>query len=165
MPAFDYIEANHDPGEDGYDYSGIAPEEWLSFSVKQNAVFNAGIAYKQQLSDRIMFSGGFRTDFNCLDPGTPKEFPYNNTNTAYHFNIYHINYGLGFNFKRGSIILGMQFSHGQKNDEKQIVNLTEPVEYISDTHMPLTGEIQNNVRIRYNEISVYLGFMFNFLKQ
>ncbi len=45
------------------------------------------------------------------------------------FNVYHVNYGLGFNFKRGSIILGMQFSHGQSNDQKQIVNLTEPVEY------------------------------------
>jgi hypothetical protein len=165
VPTFDYIEAHHDPGEDGYNYSPVDPEEWLSFSAQQNPVFNAGVAYKQQLSDKVMFSGGFRTDFNCLDPGSSKVFPYNNTNTAYHFNVYHVNYGLGFNFKRGSIILGMQFSHGQSNDQKQIVNLTEPVEYISDTQMPLTGEIQNNVQIRYNDISVYLGFMFHFLKE
>ncbi len=137
---YDYIEAHHDPGEDGYNYSEVDPAEWLSFTARQIPVFNVGVAYKQQLSDNLMFSGGFRTDFDCIDPASSKEFPYNNKNTAYHFNVYHVNYGLGFNFKRGSIILGMQFSHGQVNDQRQIVNLTEPVEYISDTQMPLTGE-------------------------
>ncbi len=165
LPTFDYIEAHHDPGEDGYNYSEVNPEEWLSFTARQIPVFNAGVAYKQQLSDKLMFSGGFRTDFSCLDPDRSSGFPYDNNNTAYTFNVYHVNYGLGFNFKRGSIILGMQFSHGQSNDQKQIVNLTEPVEYISEAQMPLTGEIQNNVKIRYNDISVYLGFMFNFLKE
>jgi hypothetical protein len=165
VPAYDYIEAHHDPGEDGYNYSEVDPAEWLTFTAQQNPVFNAGVAYKQQISDKVMFSGGFRTDFNCLNPESSRVFPYNNRNNAYYFNVYHINYGLGFNFKRGSIILGMQFSHGQSKDERQIVNLTEPVEYLSDSQMPLTGELQNNVVIRYNDISVYLGFMFNFLKE
>jgi hypothetical protein len=142
----------------------IDPAEWLSFTTRQLPVFNAGVAYRQQLTGSLMFSGGFRTDFNCLEPSTDKEFPYNNKKSFYTFNVYHINYGLGSTFKRGSIILGMQFSHGRANDQKQIVNITEPVEYISDSQMPLTGEIQDNVKIRYNEISVYFGFMFNFLK-
>jgi hypothetical protein len=164
LPSFSYIEARNDPGEDGYDFSGTDPSEWLSLIRRQVPVFNAAVAYKQQLTERLMFSGGFRTDFNCLGQSAAKEFPFNNRSTFYNFNVYHINYGLGFNFKRGSIILGMQFSHGRENDQQQIVNLTEPVEYINDSVMPLTGEIHNNVKIRYNDISVYFGFMFNFMK-
>ena len=83
----------------------------------------------------------------------------------YTFDLYHVNLGLGYAFKRGSIILGAQYSNGRANDKQQIVNLTEPVEYISDSQMPLTGTISNDVKIRYNDISVYLGFMFNFLKK
>ena len=165
VPTFEYIEAHHDPGEGGYNYSPVDPAEWLSFTARQIPVFNAGVAYKQQLRENLMFSGGFRTDFSCLDPVKSGDFPYNNKNMAYTFNVYHVNYGLGFNFKRGSIILGMQFSHGQVSDQHQIVNLTEPVEYISDTQMPLTGEIKDNVQVKYNDISVYFGFMFNFLKE
>jgi hypothetical protein len=165
LPEFKYIEAHNDPGEDGYNYTDVEPEEWLSFTTRQTPVFDAGIAYRHQLSENLMFSGGFRTDFNCLDGSTDKQFPYVNKNKYYAYNVFHINYGLGYQFKRGSIILGMQFSHGQDNDQRQLVNLTEPVEYISDSQMPLTGELKNNVRIRYNDISVYFGFMFNFLKE
>jgi hypothetical protein len=165
LPAFDYIEAHHDPGEEGYNYSPVEPEEWLSFTIRQKPVFNAGVACKQHLSDKLMVSGGFRTDFNYIDPAHNQKFPESNNKTFYIFDVYHINYGLGLNFKRGSITLGMQFSHGRANDQPQVVNLTDPVEFISESQMPLTGAIKNNVQIRYNDISVYIGFMFNFLKE
>ncbi len=164
LPEFDYIEASPDPGENGYNLSGIDADDWLSFYTRQVPVFNLGVAYRQQLTEKLMFSGGFRTDFSCLDISKDEPFPYGNKKTYYSYNVYHVNYGLGYQFKRGSIILGMQFSHGDDQDQRQIVNLTEPVEYIDDTVMPLTGEVKNNVQIRYNDISIYLGFMFNFLK-
>jgi hypothetical protein len=165
LSPYQYIEASDDPGEDGYHFGTEDPAEWLTFTTSQNPVFNIGFAYRQQLSKDIMFSGGFRTDFNALDEKQNKEFPNNNRKTIYGFNVYHINYGLGYAFKRGSIILGMQFSHGDAKDQRQIVNLTEPVEYISEAQMPLTGELKNNVQFRYNDISVYFGFMLNFLKE
>jgi hypothetical protein len=59
----------------------------------------------------------------------------------------------------------MQLSYGQEKNQKQIVNLTDPIEYISDSQMPLTGPIGNQVTVRYLDISLYLGFMFNFLKE
>jgi len=163
---YKYIEASDDPGEDGYHFGTDEPAEWLNFTTGHNPVFNIGVAYKQQLTEDIMFSGGFRTDFIGRDfPGNGQEFPNNNKKAFYSFNVYHLNSGLGYTFKRGSIILGMQYSHGDTRDQRQIVNLTEPVEYISDSQMPLTGEIQKNVQFRYNDISVYFGFMFNFLKE
>jgi hypothetical protein len=162
---FKYIEAEHDPGEDGYHYGPAEPEDWLSFTTHQNPVFNVGVAFKEQVNARLMVSGGFRTDFSYLDPVEGRKFPDDNRKTFYAFDLYHINLGLGYGFKRGSIILGTQYSNGRANDQQQIVNLTEPVEYISDSQMPLTGPISNNVKIRYNDISVYFGFMFNFLQE
>lgn len=164
LPEYKYIEASQEPGDNGYNFSGLNAADWLSYNARQVPVFNIGVAYRQQLSEKLMFSGGFRTDFTCLDLSAEEQFPYNNRKTYYTYNVYHINYGFGYQFKRGSIILGMQFSHGDDQDQRQIVNLTEPVEYIDDSVMPLTGEVKNNVQIHYNDISVYLGFMFNFLK-
>jgi hypothetical protein len=165
LSSFNYIEAHHDPGEDGYNFTPFEPEEWLSYGTRQKPLLNVGVAYKQQINEDLMFSGGFRTDFNYLEFPEDMEFPKYNHKTYYIFDVYHINYGLGYKFKRGSIILGMQFSHGRMNDQRQVVNLNEPEEYISEAQMPLTGPISNNVQIRYYDISVYLGFMFNFLKE
>jgi len=164
MPQFEYIEANHEPGEDGYDFTPGEPETWLSFKARQKPVFNVGIAYKQRISGELMFSGGFRTDFNSTDRLQEGFLSYNEK-TFYTFDLYHVNFGLGYGFKRGSIILGMQFSHGRADDQRQIVNLTEPVEYISDSQLPLTGYLKNNVKIRYYDLMVYFGFVFNFLKE
>ena len=112
-----------------------------------------------------MLSGGFRTDFNYMDSGDESQFMEYNSKMSYSLNVYHLNYGLGYNFKRGSITLGMQFSYGQEKNQRQIVNFTEPVEFISDLLMPLTGPLHNQVLIRYIDISVYFGFLFNFMKE
>ena len=165
LKSFDYIEANHDPGEDGYNYSPVDPENWLSFTSSHKPVLNAGVAFKTVISSRMIYSGGFRTDFNYLDMSDDPEFPYNNNNAFYVFDVYHLNSGINYSFKRGSITLGMQFSHGRVNDQEQILNLTEPVEYISDNQMPLTGVTTNQVQVRYWDLSVYFGFVFDFLKQ
>jgi hypothetical protein len=100
-----------------------------------------------------------------MDYDREPDFLVRNERGNYSFNVYHLNSGLAYQFRRGSIMMGMQFSYGQKNNEKQIVNLTDPVEFISDFQMPLTGPANNNVQIRFYDVSVYLGLMFNFLKE
>jgi hypothetical protein len=59
----------------------------------------------------------------------------------------------------------MQFSHGRANDQEQLFNLTEPVEYTGEDQMPLTGMTTNQVQVRYWALSAYFGFVFDFLKQ
>lgn len=164
IPAYDYIEASNDPGEDGYNFSPLEAGEWLSFSAKHNPVFNAGVAFKQQINTDLMFSGGFRTDFRYSDPGDDPGMPEMNKRTNYNLNVYHFNYGVNRNFKRGAITFGMQFSYGQEKNQLQAVNLSAPVEYLGDDIMPLTGPLENNVTVRYYDVSIYLGFLFNFLK-
>jgi hypothetical protein len=165
LHTFDYIEAHSDPGEEGYNYTPVEPEEWLTYTAKQKPVFNAGIAFKQNVSSELMLSGGFRTDFRYTDPASEPGFMEKNKRSNYTLNVYHFNYGLGYNFKRGSITLGMQFSYGQEKHQDQIVNFAEPVEYISENYMPLTGLVSNNVLTRYFDVTVYFGFLFNFMKQ
>ena len=118
-----------------------------------------GVAFKEQINDRLMVSGGFRTDFGYLDPVEDIQFPDYNRKTFYSFDVYHVNLVVVIGLRRGSLSWGRNIQTGRANDQQQIVNLTEPVEYISDSQMPLTGTIGNNVQIRYNDISVYLGFI------
>ncbi len=57
----------------------------------------------------------------------------------------------------------MQISFGQEQDLQQIVDLSDPVEYISDDILPLTGTLSNTVHMKYFDVSVYFGFLFNFM--
>jgi hypothetical protein len=165
LQSFYYIEAHNDPGDEGYNFGPADPKEWLSISTSQKPVLNAGIAFKQNVNSRLMVSGGFRTDFKYTDPADDPGFMEINKRSNYTINVYHFNSGMGYNFKRGSVTLGMQFSYGQEKDQRQIVNLAEPVEYINDKIMPLTGPLYNNVLVRYFDLTVYLGFIFNFMKE
>jgi hypothetical protein len=164
IPTYPYIEARSDPGEYGYDYTSGDPQEWLSFASHHKPILNLGLALKQKISRDLTLSGGYRTDFNYVAPIEEEDFKQYNTARAYSYDIYHATYGLSYSFTRGSLILGMQFSHGRKRDQDQIVNLTEPLEYIDESTIPLTGPIYSNVDIKYNDILIYFSFVFNFLK-
>jgi hypothetical protein len=112
-----------------------------------------------------MISGGFRTDFRYINTDDKPGILDTRSNTAYPLNVYHFNSGLGYNFKRGSIIVGTQFSYGQEKNQEQVINLTEPVEYINPSILPLTGPLHNDVLVRYYDITIYFGFLFNFMKE
>ena len=165
IETYDYIEANEDPGENGYNYTPFEPGEWLSFKLEQKPVLNAGIAIKQQINSNIVYSGGFRTDFNYIENPGQQMSAGSNFKSVYMFDVYHWNSGLSFSFKRGSVTLGMQYSYGRANNQEQIVNLEDPVEYIDDSIMPLTGYTGDVVQVRYNDISIYCGFIFDFIKK
>jgi hypothetical protein len=99
-----------------------------------------------------------------MQPSGEPAVPEFNRKHTYTLDVYHFNSGIGYNFKRGSIILGMQFSYGQNKNQRQVVNLTGPVEYISESVMALTGPVGDYVTIKYLDVSVYFGFLFNFMK-
>jgi hypothetical protein len=165
LDKFDYIEAGNEPGEDGYHYAPGTPGSFLTFSSVHKPVLNAGIAFKKIVSEQLMLSGGFRTDFNYQDQSVEPGIIGMNEKTNYSMDVYHFNYGLGYNFKRGSITLGMQFSYGQEKNRDQIVNLKDPIEFISENLMPLTGPVGNVVDVRYFDVTIYFGFIFNFMKE
>jgi hypothetical protein len=99
--------------------------------LKHRPVLNAGIAFKRHISSVLMISGGFRTDFSYLSSFEEKVLPEFSRKHSYNLDVYHFNSGIGYEFSRGSVILGTDFSYGQDKNLSQVVNITEPVEYIS----------------------------------
>jgi hypothetical protein len=165
LPEYEYIEASDDPGEEGYHYAPVGAEEWLSFSASHKPVFNAGVAFKQIVNEKLTLSGGFRTDFKYTDPAGDPGFMEMNKRALYAINVYHFNSGMAYNFKRGSILLGMQLTYGQEQQQNQVVNLSEPVEFINNLIMPLTGPLREQVSVKFLDLSLYFGFLFNFMKE
>ncbi|MCK7497196.1 MAG: hypothetical protein MZW92_44985 [Comamonadaceae bacterium] len=97
----------------------VLPGRKIGFPLlSQNPVLNVGVAFKEQVNARLMVSGGFRTDFGYLDP-VGKGNIGNQQKNLYTFDVYHINLGLGYAFKRGSIIMGTQYSNGRANDHSR----------------------------------------------
>lgn len=164
LPDFTYIEALKDPGDEDYDFSFGGSKEWLSFAVRHKAILNAGMAFKRRLNDNLTLYGGFRTDFNSKKTMEESELIDDNNRCMYKFDLYHFNLGAGYADQRGSFTLGMQFTYGYGPNQKQMLNIAAPIEYIDDLHIPLTGLTDNNVFIRYYDISVYFSFIFNFMK-
>lgn len=165
IPSYQYIEASNNPTEDEYDFSFGTTEDWLSFAVNHKAIFNIGLATSRKLGDHLTLSGGFRTDFNYNDTVGEDMYENYNNRSFYSIDIFHINSGIDYNFQRGTIIIGLQYSHGNKSNQNQIINLSEPVEYLNETTLPLSGIISNNVDVRYNDITVYLGFVLKFMNK
>ena len=165
LPEYKYIEATNAQGEEGYDFSPEGTDKWLSFNMEHKPVFNVGLAFKQEINSNLTFSGGFRTDYRFIKYTDYPGFIDYNKKQSYNVDVYHLNYGFNKIFSKGIITLGMQFSYGQNKNEPQVVNLSDPTEYINESIMPLTGPVANIVTVRYIDISVYFGFLFNFMKE
>jgi hypothetical protein len=70
--------------------------------------------------------------------------------------------GLSWKIFGQDVITGFQYTFGRTSGEKQIANLTDPVEFDFTEHKALQGTRQNNVTSLYNSITIYLGFSLNF---
>jgi hypothetical protein len=105
---------------------------------------------------------GFRTDFNYqknLDFG---EYENYNKVENLDLDLYYITCGLSWNVLGQNIITGLQYSVGRTDDQKQIANLSDPVEYSPVERLPLQGDPDNSMVSVFNAISLYFGASFNF---
>jgi len=60
------------------------------------------------------------------------------------------------------LMIGFQYTLGRANNQKQYLNLSDPVEYNMTENVPLQGTRQNTMKGSYNSLSVYFGATFNF---
>jgi hypothetical protein len=138
------------------------PPDWLTYSAGAKPIFNVAVGYSTKLVKDLFLMAGFRTDFNYakdLDPGDLSNYKsVENLN----LNLYHLSCGLSWNILGQDIITGFQYSFGSNSNQKQYVNLSDPVEYNTIENLPLQGSRNNNMKALYNSISVYLGASFNF---
>jgi hypothetical protein len=75
--------------------------------------------------------------------------------------LYYITCGLSWNVFGQDIITGLQYSVGRTDNQRQIANLADPVEYSPVEGLALQGDPKNNMTTVLNAISLYFGASFN----
>jgi hypothetical protein len=136
--------------------------DWLTYISGAKPIFNVAVGYSWTLSEKLLLKAGFRTDFNYqknFDYGSLTENPkVQKTN----LDLYYLTCGLSWEFFGQDIITGFQYSFGRTAHQKQIVNLSDPVEYNFTEQKALQGTRVDDMTIHYNAIIIYLGFSLNF---
>lgn len=146
----------------GSGFSDLIYTEWLTIVSGARPVFNAAVGYSWTLKKDLLLMAGFRTDFNYeknLDLG---ELTGYNRVENINLDLYYITCGLSWNVLGQDIITGLQYTVGRTKGEKQIANLSDPVEYSPVEQLALQGDRSNDMISLFNSISIYFGASFNF---
>lgn len=145
-------------------YDSLPNKDYLTYAYKADPVFNVAIGYSWIIRKNLKFVNAIRTDFTSINNINSEELNGYNYIKTDNFNIYHYSAGLNFLFKKNKVTAGFEFSYGYKNDEQQIVNFNDAVEFNPETGDALLGPIDNNVCMRYYGINLYISATLNFLK-
>jgi hypothetical protein len=142
---------------EGEDFS-----EWLTFTDGANPVFNVAIGYRSYLKNNLMLLSGFKTDFNYkIKEETSISSP-NKSIKSINVDYYHFTTGLTLHIKGQEITAGFKYSLGLSNNTKQLVNLSDPVEFNFDEYKALQGTRTYTVKSVNNSITLLLAAAFNF---
>jgi hypothetical protein len=109
-----------------------------------------------------MLLTGFKTDFNYK---INEEISVNNPNKSIkniNVDYYHFTSGLTLSIRGQDITAGLKYSLGYSNNTKQLVNLSEPVEFNFDEYKALQGTRTNTVKTVNNSFTLLLSAAFNF---
>ena len=139
-----------------------APLEWLTYVSGARPVFNSAFGYSWTLKKGLLLMGGFRTDFSALKNLDFQQYAEYNRLETIDLNLYHVSCGLSWNILGQDIITGLQYTIGDGNNQKQIANLSDPVEYNTVENLPLQGVRKNDMHSLQNSLSLYFGASFNF---
>jgi hypothetical protein len=141
--------------------------EVMTFYTSAKSIFNFGLGYVQYINENLTINGGFKTDFNAFTAGSQREF-FNQEQkpklSNINFDKFHIIAGPRLDVKKFGIVLGIQYTWGREDELLNIANFTNPVEYNPLTNQALQGVRQNNMSIKYNEISLFFGLSYVFGK-
>lgn len=157
------VEAEESPYTgSGYPSGDVLFTEWLTYVRGARPVFNGAVGYSLTLKKGLLLMGGFRTDFNYVKNLDYGDYSGYNKMMAINSNLYHITCGLSWNIFGQDIITGFEYTLGDAKNQKQFVNLSDPVEYNTVENKALQGTCTNDMHSLYNSISIYLGASFNF---
>jgi len=139
--------------------------EWLTFFDGAKPIVNAGIGHRWYLKDELMLLTGFKTDFNYN-----KNENYGPTNSdraikSIDVDFYHFTSGLTIKIKGQDITAGLQYSLGVSKNAKQLVNLSDPVEFDFVELRALQGTRTYTAKTMYNSFTLLLAASFNFINK
>jgi hypothetical protein len=139
----------------------IDPMKLMTYSSQASSVTNLGIGVKKYISPSLFIVGGFRTDFTSGDSDLFRSARNALKVNQIHFNKYHITLGPLIRLKKIQIITGIQYSFGRNDNMSQVVNYSNPVEYIPEINRSLEGTRNNTANAKINEISLFFGIAFD----
>jgi hypothetical protein len=136
--------------------------EWLTFVDGANPVFNVAVGYRSYLKNDLMLLSGFRTDFNYKKNNDSGPFNPDRSIKTIDVDFYHFTTGLTLRIKGQDITAGLQYSLGLSNNNKQLANVSDPVEFNFVEMSALQGTQTNTVQSIYNSFTLLLAASFNF---
>jgi len=127
-----------------------------------NQVLNVAFGYHFFINKNFSTFTGLRTDFSSM-----KQFKKENESLRTISNInsdaYHVTVGGEFLIKQVDFVIGFQYSRAREKNQPQIINLSNPLEYIPATGEALQGIRTNTMQIKRNAIGLFIGLTYNIL--
>lgn len=139
--------------------------DFLSYYNEAKSVINMAIGFKQYVTSTFFVLGGFRTDFTS---GTSDNIRFQDDKfriSQVHMDKYHFTLGPTVTFKRMNVVTGLQYSFGKNNNMLQVINFSDPVEYIPQTNQALQGLRRENARASIDEFAFFLGMTLDLIKK
>jgi hypothetical protein len=139
----------------------------MTYFSGADALVNVALGFVQVINEHFTLAGGFKTDFNNLakvqGDYTPNIY-FPQVGNIY-LDKYHVVAGPYIEVKKFSAVLGIQYTWGRRYNMPNLINYADPVEYIPETGVALQGEQENNMNVKYNEISLFIGITYAFGKK
>jgi len=139
-------------------FEGLIDEaSFMSYYHEAGSVINAGVGFKQFVSESFFFMGGIRTDFTSAIDDDIRYLGDKFKVNQIHVNKYHFSVGPVFTIRNFKILTGAQYTYGRNAEMTQVVNYSDPVEYNPVTGQSLEGVIQDNAKASINELALFFG--------
>lgn len=143
-------------------FEEMAGDEWLTFVEGAKPVFNVALGYRWRIKKDLMLLSGFRTDFSYKKNFDYDPFTAGKTVKLLDVDKYHVTSGLALRVFGHDLITGVQYTFGFEKNQKQLANLSDPVEFNYDENKALQGIRLNTMNTFLNSLSLYFGATINF---
>ena len=134
---------------------------FLSYKLGAKSIINFAYGMQINTSEKFEILFGFRTNFNPYSVSNEGKFKDLNEFTNPTADLYHFTGGSKFNYKKLSVIAGLEYVTGKQNGISEFVNFAEPTVNPEAT-LTLAGKNNNNMTYKYNTLGLYFGFTFGF---
>jgi len=134
---------------------------FLSYKYGTKSIMNFAAGYQYNTSKDIELLCGFRTNFDPYYVTNEGIYEDMNEFTNVSTNLYHFTGGVKFNYKKLSVISGLEYTTGVNRGLPEFVNFAEP-EIRPEEDMVLAGDKNNNMTYIYNSVGLYFGFTLGF---
>jgi hypothetical protein len=134
---------------------------FLSYKYGAKPILNFAAGYQCLTSKNIEVLFGFRTDFDPYSVSNEGIYEGMSEFTNVSTNLYHVTGGSKFNYKKLSVIVGLEYTTGVSKELTEFVNFAEPEVRLGES-LVLAGDYNNNMTYVFNSIGLYFGFTLGF---